>query len=197
MEDELKKYAVVNDAGIERTVSRKVAAWILLLKQLCAASVIGLLLGSGAAPEGGPLAPSWAIATGIVWALIWVPFGRHWFFFYYKGILASGKRDRLIAPCFKHDSLWDKFRNVFWPRRHSVPLSDVERLYISKNRESRKGSDGKKISWTIYELNVTGGFGALTMRFRERNKRDETRNVIREVMKSSRLAVKESSDNFF
>lgn len=187
----------MNERGVERIVSRKVAAWMLLFSQLSAAAVVGFFIGLAIVPKDQSIVSYWAMCTGISWIVIWVPFGHHWFSFYYKGILVSGKRNRLIAPCFKHDCLWDKFRNHVWPKRHSVPLSDIERLYNSKKRKSRKGSDGKKQSWTVYELNVSGVFGALTMEFRERNKRDETRNAIREVMKSCEISVKESADNFY
>lgn len=196
MSKELLKYPLVSEQSEDRTVSRKIKAWLLFLSQLVSASILGLLIGFSISVEDSPIMPYWIIGTGISMALIWIPFGRHWFHFYYKGILISGKRNRLIAPCFKHDCIWDKFRNKFWPKRHSVPLDEIERLFNSKKRKSRKTSDGKKHSWRVYELNITGHFGALTMEFKERNKRDETRNAIRSVLKSCSIRVSESTDAF-
>ena len=196
MPKELNRYPVINEQSEERVVSRKIKAWLLLLSQLICAGIIGLLVGASMVNENSPLGALWAIVTGVLMAIIWFPFGRHWFLFYYKGILVSGKRNRLIAPCFKHDCILDKFRNKFWPKRHSVPLDEIERLYNSKKRKTRKTSDGKKISWTMYELNIAGNFGALTMEFKERNKRDETRNSIRSVLKSCSIMVSESTDAF-
>ena len=196
MSKELTQYSVVNEQSEERVVSRKIKAWLLLLSLLTTAVVLGFLIGAGLTNENDPFWPSWSIGTAISMAVIWFPFGRHWFMFYYKGILISGKRNRLIAPCFKHDCIWDKFRNNFWPKRHSVPLDEIERLFNSKKRKSRKTSDGKKHSWRVYELNITGNFGALTMEFKERNKRDETRNAIRSVLKSCSIRVSESTDAF-
>lgn len=197
MEREIQNNPIVNEQGQDRVISRKIAAWMLLLSQLSVAVVLGLLISLWLTPQDQSLVAYWAMVTGVIWIVIWVPFGHHWFFFYYKGIIISGKRNRLTGPCFKHDCLWDKFRNYVWPKRHSVPLNEIERLYNSKKRKSRKTSDGKTLAWTVYELNVSGTFGSLTMEFRERNKRDETRNAIQEVMKSSALSLKESTDNFY
>ena len=197
MSAELKKYPIVNEAGEFRVVSRKITAWKLFLSLLAPSILLGGVGGLMITPENTDmLIYCCCLSTTVVFAVFWFPFGRHWFWYYYKGILISGKHDRLIAPCFKHDCIWDKFRNYVWPKRHSVALSEIERLYNSKRRVRQKTSDGKTKSHTVFELNVAGDFGALTMNFRERNKRDETRNAIRSVLKACSIKVSESTDAF-
>ncbi len=66
--------------------------------------------------------------------------------------------------------------------RESVALESIENVYLDTNKS--KGSDGK--TKTNYHLNLTGTFGARSLKPPSKIARDELRGALKEAMKKQR-----------
>ncbi|HAW93168.1 MULTISPECIES: hypothetical protein [unclassified Arsukibacterium] len=83
-------------------------------------------------------------------------------------------------------------------RRKTVPLSDIENIYLDTKRWSTSesvvtGNDAKgrtkfkKVNkkHVLFRLNVTGSFGSANLPFLSRQKRDEVRNALEQSIKKA------------
>lgn len=68
-------------------------------------------------------------------------------------------------------------------RTQTIHCNEVDNMYLDTQRKSYKTSDNKTKKKINYNLNIVGIFGSANLLFESKQKRDEVRNAINQVIK--------------
>lgn len=73
----------------------------------------------------------------------------------------------------------------FWNlmRTRTIHCNEIENIYLDTQRKTHKTSKNKTERKIEYNLNIVGTFGSANLLFYSRQKRDEVRNAINQVIK--------------